>query len=163
MIEILQNLKKNWVELFFRGGVIVKGIDGLIESIAGGLLFFVPLNLLNHWLLILTQPELLEDPNDLIANWLTKIATDLSFGAKVFVAIYLIIHGLIKITLVISLLRHKRWAYPLALIFLLIFIGYQAYLLALRFSYPLFGLTIIDIIIVSLIYFDYKKLKNKDD
>ena len=65
-------------------------------------------------------------------------------------SIYLLIHGAVKVGLVIALLLNKLWAYPCLIIVLLIFIGYQLYRIALQPSAGLIVLTIFDAVIVAL-------------
>ncbi len=78
----------------------------------------------------LTQEELVEDPNDIFANYLRTSAHSFSISDQHFYAFYLLSHGVIKLFLVIGLLRNRLWAYPASLIVLGLFIAYQLY----RFS-----------------------------
>ena len=80
--------------------------------------------------MILTQGELSEDPHDFIATHLLHTANGLTGDAVLFGAIYLLIHGLVKIVLVVALLLNKLWAYPWMIAVLLLFIGYQLYRIA---------------------------------
>ena len=48
-----------------------------------------------------------------------------------FGAVYLLLHGAVKVVLVTALLLNKLWAYPCMIVVLLIFIGYQMYRIAL--------------------------------
>jgi uncharacterized membrane protein len=63
------------------------------------------------------------------------------------------------VLLVIGLLRNKLWAYPVSLVALGLFIVYQLY----RFSYThgigLIILTIFDIIVIALIYHEYRLVR----
>ena len=56
-----------------------------------------------------------------------------------FGAVYLLLHGAVKVVLVIALLLNKLWAYPCMIVVLLIFIGYQLYRIALNPSAGLIG------------------------
>ena len=79
----------------------------------------------------LTQHELSEDPHDVIANRILGYTHGLTGSAVTFAALYLLVHGIVKIVLVAALLRNQAWAYPWMIGFLVIFIGYQLYRLAL--------------------------------
>jgi uncharacterized membrane protein len=74
-----------------------------------------------------------------------------------FGAAYLLLHGVIKIVLVAALLRDKIWAYPWMIVFLIVFIVYQAYRMTFAFSIGLLGLTIFDVVVVWLTYREYRK------
>ena len=84
------------------------------------------------WLSVLTQGELSEDPHDFVARYLLHTANGLTGSAVLFGAVYLLLHGAVKVVLVIALLLNKLWAYPCMIVVLLIFIGYQLYRIALH-------------------------------
>ena len=73
----------------------------------------------------------------------------------IFGAVYLLVHGAVKIVLVIALLMNKLWAYPCLIIVLLIFIGYELYRIALHPSADLIALTLFDVVIVTLTWLEY--------
>ena len=75
----------------------------------------------------------------------------------IFGAIYLLVHGAVKIVLVIALLLNKLWAYPSMIIVLLIFIGYQLYRIALQPSAALALLSAFDVLIVTLTWLEYRR------
>jgi uncharacterized membrane protein len=104
----------------------------------------------------LTQRELAEDPRDLVANALRHAVGGLGPDVRLFGAAYLIGHGVVKVGLVAGLLRGKSWSYPTALVFLCLFIGYQLYRLSYRYSAPLLLLTILDAVIVALIWREFR-------
>jgi uncharacterized membrane protein len=141
----------------FEAGVILKGIDGLLEIIGGALLLLVSPGTINRMIISLTQHELSEDPNDLLANYLINFAHNFSISTQLFGVIYLLSHGIIKIFLVVSLLKGKIWAFPTAIAFFTIFIIYQTYRYFLNYSVGLFFLTIFDILIVVLTWLEYRR------
>lgn len=155
------NRREKWLRRLFQIGVIVKGVDGALEAAGGALFLLVSRARLTHWLFQLTGPELLEDPDDRMANALRHAFTHLSPGEKLFGSIYLLVHGAIKIFLVIYLLRGKLWAFPIAIIALVAFIGYQLYRLNAHFSWTLLALTILDIFIILLIWHEYGYVKQR--
>ena len=73
-----------------------------------------------------------------------------------FFALYLASHGLVKLAVVAALWRGYLWAYPLALAVMALFILYQLYRLSLEMSWPLVGLTLFDLIVVALIWTEYR-------
>jgi len=149
------------LDYLFEIGVSLKGINGVLESVGGFIFLFFSTARIDRFIIWLASSEIAEDPNDLIANWLITSAHQLSVNTKVFIGLYLLTHGLVKVVLVIALLKNKLWSYPASIIFLLIFIVYQIERLISHFSIGFFGLTIFDLFIIFLIWQEYYKLKNK--
>jgi uncharacterized membrane protein len=141
----------------FEVGIILKGLDGILESIGGLLLLAITPATINRLAAKLTQHELSEDPKDFIANHLLGYTHGLTGSAVTFAAVYLLLHGITKIVLVAALLRNQIWAYPWMLAFLLIFIGYQLYRLVLSPAFGLSALTIFDAFIAWLTWREWRK------
>lgn len=141
----------------FEIGIILKGLDGILETGGGLLLLAVTPATINRLAASVTQHELSEDPNDFIASHLQRYAHGLSGSAVTFAAVYLLLHGIVKIVLVTALLRNQIWAYPWMIAFLLIFIGYQLYRIVLRPTFGLSALTIFDAVIVWLTWREWRK------
>lgn len=74
-----------------------------------------------------------------------------------FAAVYLLLHGLVKVVLVAALLRNRLWAYPWTIAFLGVFIGYQLYRIALHPTLGLSALTVFDAFIVWLTWREFRK------
>jgi uncharacterized membrane protein len=135
--------------------LILKGLDGVLEVVGGVLLLIVTPAQIGALARFLTQHELSEDPHDLIANALLHLTGSLSVSASLFGAIYLLLHGLVKIVLVWAVLKDHLWAYPWMIAFLLVFIAYQTYQILVSFSWGLLLLTAFDIFIVILTWREY--------
>ncbi|MEO7589049.1 MAG: DUF2127 domain-containing protein [Arachnia sp.] len=143
----------------FQISLLLKGLDGVLELIGGVLLLVVSPSRLDSVIRFLTQHELSEDPNDLIANALRQYTSTLSVSASLFGAVYLLLHGLVKIILVWAVLKDKLWAYPWMVAFLLVFIAYQSYQLVVGFTPGMALLTAFDIFIVWLTLHEYRAHK----
>ena len=137
-------------------GVLIKGIDGALELAGGVLLLLVKPLTLKAMIVFLTAHEISEDPADLVANLLRNSVRHLSLNTTLFAGVYLLAHGLAKLLLVVGLLRGRRWAYPAALWFLAAFVLYQCYRILLTQSLPLTALTAFDIVVMSLIWREYR-------
>jgi uncharacterized membrane protein len=136
-------------------GVVFKGIDGLLE-IAGGLVLMLATQTeLRKAVVFLTQHELSEDPHDVVAHILRNVVFGLTSDTKLFGSIYLLVHGFVKVFLVIGLLRGKLWSYPAAMVVLSLFIAYQCYRISGHYSTLLLFLIIVDTFIVGLIWYEY--------
>jgi uncharacterized membrane protein len=147
----------------FRVILILKGLDGVLELVGGILLLLVSPQQIGSIARLLTQHELSEDPHDLIANALVHATGNLSASASLFGAIYLLLHGLVKVVLVWAVLQEKLWAYPWMIAFLLVFIAYQLYKILVSFSWGMALLTAFDIFIVWLTWREYRRHKAQAD
>lgn len=151
----------NVVDNSFHIGLISKGLNGIAEIVSGSLLLFIKYDKISHFIKIITQQELLEDPKDFIANKLLNFSSSLSINSQLFFSFYLLSHGIIKLLLVYFLLKNKLWAYPVAIIIFILFIAYQIYRYTNTHSLGLIILTVIDIIIIILTILKYIKLNKK--
>lgn len=142
----------------FKLGILIKGIDGLLELAGGSALLLTSRPAIRQAVALLTRHELIEDPGDVVANHLIHLAQQLSLGTRYFAGIYLLAHGVVKIAMVAGLLRGKRWSYPLAVLLLTAFIGYQIYRLFHQVSPGLGLLTVIDIAVLGLIVREWRHL-----
>ncbi len=144
----------------FKIGLVLKGLDGILEVAGGILLLFLSPHAIEHIVRMLTAHELSEDPHDLIARYLLHTASHLTTSTTLFGAIYLLSHGAAKIVLVALVLRDKLWAYPWLIVLLLAFIVYQLYrITAVHFSVGLAALTVFDAALVWLTWREYQSKK----
>jgi uncharacterized membrane protein len=141
----------------FAVGIVLKGLDGVLEVVGGVLLLVVSPATIDQLSRALTQHELSEDPHDFLATHLLHAAGSLTGSSLQFGAAYLLLHGVVKIVLVSALLRDKIWAYPWMIAFLIVFIVYQIYRMTFAFSIGLLGLTIFDVVVAWLTYREYGK------
>ena len=142
----------------FELGVSLKFLNGVLEVVGGIVLFFSTPQSLSRLATILLTSELLEDPKDLVANTLMHAVQRLSTNAQVFASFYLLVHGIVKVGLVIALWKKKLWAYPLGGIVLILFTVYQVYLFSHSGSLFQLFLTAVDVVILLLLWSEYKRL-----
>lgn len=153
-------LSMKWVEHeIFRVGITIKGIDGVLELIGGVLLWLVKPDTMSHAVRFLFQHELSRDPQDFLANHVLHATQHLEGENKLFAEIFLLSHGLIKITIVTALWLDQLWAYPMAMIIFSGFGVYQTYRWAHTHSSFLALLTIFDVVIVYLTWIEYRGQK----
>ena len=153
--------QEQYIHIGFEIGLLFKGIDGLFEILGGILMLFLNPERLVRLAEFLTRHELAEDPDDLIANELLKLSHSFSISSQYFGVFYLASHGIIKCLLIYLLWRKKLWAYPLSIVFLLIFIGTQMYRFAFTHSVPLVLLTILDILMIVLTILEYRNIRRR--
>jgi uncharacterized membrane protein len=147
--------EKNILRLF-DFSLILKGIHAAIEIVGGFFIYFIGTGQIVSFATYLTQEELTEEPNDFFANLFLHSAQNLSIGTKTFAAVYLLIHGLVNLGIVFGLLRGKMWSYPVGLSAIALFVLYQMYRLHLEFSLLLLVLTLFDLLVMWLIYHEYR-------
>jgi uncharacterized membrane protein len=141
----------------FKIGLVLKGLDGVLEAVGGFLLLFLSPQAITHLVRVLTAHELRQDPHDMVARYLLHTATHLHHSTALFGAVYLLSHGIAKIVLVALVLRNKLWAYPWLIGLLLAFIAYQLYQITLvHFSAGLTALTVFDAALVWLTWREYR-------
>lgn len=134
----------------FEIGIVIKGIDGVLELLGGLLLLVLTPAAINHLLAGVTQHELSEDPHDFVATHLLDLGNGLTGAAVRFAAAYLLVHGVVKVVLVLALLRNRLWAYPAMIALLGVFIVYQLYRIVLEPTAWLVVLTVFDAFIIWL-------------
>lgn len=140
-------------------GIILKGFNALLEIIAAVGLFFLTSNRAIQAMSALTAKELLEDPQDKLANFLLHSAPLLITNSRLFIFIYLLSHGIIKLFLVLALLKRYHWAYPSAITVFSGFAIYQLYRYTHTHSVWLLILTVFDVLIIILAWFEYNYMK----
>ena len=125
------------------------------------LLFFVDPEALHDAVRFLTQHELSESPHDLIASTLVNVTQGLSPSAQTFGALYLLSHGVIKLTLVVALLRQRLWAYPVAILVSLPFLLYQVYRYTLTLAPMMLVLSVADLVVIALTLLEYQRQRRR--
>ncbi|TZF90143.1 DUF2127 domain-containing protein [Cognatilysobacter lacus] len=152
-----ENIRREmWLHRLFLVGVWLKGLMGGIQTIGGSVLLLVD----SHWItaaaVYITHPELAEDPHDALSLFLRHSATSLASGSKTFAAVYLFVHGLIKLLLVAGLMRRKLWSYPASLWVLGAFVAYQLNRYVATRSPWLLILTAIDVAVIALVWHEWR-------
>lgn len=151
---------RDWlVHRIFAIGVIGKAIDGVLEVVGGVALLLVGHDRIGSWMRLLTQHELSEDPHDVIAGFLVRSLQHLSTDTKVFAAMFLLWHGIVKIGLVLGLLRRRLWAYPTAIGAFGLFLGYQLYRYGQTRSLWLLVLSVLDVFVIVITWLEYRRMR----
>jgi uncharacterized membrane protein len=160
-VSLWRGEAKDWWDWLFIAGVILKGLDGAVEIIGGLLLLVADPAQIHGLVLRLTQPELAEDPQDFIATHLLHASGSLTGSAVAYAAVYLLVHGAVKVVLVTAVLLNKLWAYPWMIAVLLAFIAYQLYQFAVSPTPGLVALTVFDALVVVLTWHEYRRQRER--
>ena len=158
---MLNKKEEKEIFYFFEGGIIFKGIQAILETISGFFILFVSHNFIIQTIVHITNGELAEESNDFFANYLVTASQNFSLSSKYFLAFYLLSHGILKIVLVIALWKKKIWAYPASIIVFSLFIIYQIARFIYTHSIWLIVFTVMDILILWLIWHEYKIQKKQ--
>jgi uncharacterized membrane protein len=148
--------RKARVHRLFEVSLLLKAAHSLLEIMGGLWLAVVPQEAILRIANLLTQEEFLEDPHDVIANYILSSARSLSIDQKSAAALFLLSHGIVKLFLIVAVLRNRPWAYPAFMIALGLLISYQSYKLMHVFSLGLTALTILDAVVLVLAWHEYR-------
>lgn len=153
---------RSWFERVYKIGIGIKGFDGLVELVAGLALWLSPS--LVHTVLSSLAGEAAEYHGrvpQFIATNIARVDNDFAQTSLTFLILFLIGHGVVKLALVYALLKEIYRAYPYALAVLGIFLAYQVYALVAHLTIGMVLFTILDVVIIYLVWDEYKKLRAK--
>ncbi|HET9641558.1 MAG TPA: DUF2127 domain-containing protein, partial [Candidatus Paceibacterota bacterium] len=139
---------------------IGKALFALAEIAGGIAAYFVTRHFLLNLVLLFTQQEVIEDPQDAIAHYLLVSAQSFSVSTQHFVALFLLSHGLIKMFIIVGLLRKRLWYYPTGMVVFGLFIVYQLYRYSFTHSVWLLLITLLDVLVLLLTWHEYGYLKS---
>ncbi|HKT56822.1 MAG TPA: DUF2127 domain-containing protein [Microbacterium sp.] len=144
-------------------GVLLKGVDGLVELVVGIPLLFVTPDQISGLARALTAGELAEDPNDFWANLLLRETAKFSHAGLALGGAFLLVHGVVKLAIVIALLLGSRRIYPWAAGALALLAILQIVDLVLKFSIGVLLLCVFDVIIIVLTVREWREGRSLHD
>ena len=145
----------------FEVGIIIKGINGILETLAGLLLLFLTPQRLQHFIEFVTQLNVNNEKQSKIITMFLHSVDHLGTGNRIFLIAYFWSHAAVKLTAVIGILTNKLWAYPFSLITLGVLTLFQFGSIIHKASIGMILLTIFDLFILWLIWREYGKVKIK--
>lgn len=131
-------------------GVLLKALDGLSELVLGVPALFVTHLQVMQLARAVTADELAEDPHDLIANLILDASARTSHSALFVAGLYLVIHGVVKLSIVIALFAGSTRVYPWAVSALIVLAIVQVVDLVITFSIGVLVLTVLDLAVIAL-------------
>jgi uncharacterized membrane protein len=138
-------------------GILLKGLYALLETASGIALLTMSPQTLNRALMSVLTQDFSQDPHDFVVRHLQRGFERLADGGGHFASWYLLSHGGVKLCLVLALLWNRLWAYPLMIVMLSAFIGYQMYRFTLTHSVAMIVLTVFDLIVIVLTWIEYRQ------
>lgn len=141
--------------------IAVKGIDGGIETILGLAIWISGPARWYAFLLHVSAPELLEEPgNHHFIELVRSGASNLLHSPVSFIVAYLVIHGVLKLALVLVLLRGGgRWIFPVATVILVGFIAFMSFHLAEHWSNWVLAFALFDFVTLLLVLNEWRSEK----
>ena len=137
--------------------LILKIINGALEMLAALLVLFVPPSLVLKLAEFATSRELAQDIDDPIAMAIQTSAQTFAVHSHYFLAVYLALHGGIKVLLVLGIFAKKRIAYPLFMLALTVFGAYEAYRGFILNEMLLQALAVFDLALLLLTAHEYRR------
>ena len=159
MASLKTLLDEKNVHVAFEISLAFKGAFAVAEIVTGIFAYFATRQFLLVLADAITQTELTEDPRDVVANYLLHAAQGLSISSQQFAAFYLLSHGVIKLWLIIGLWQKKLGYYPAAMAVFSFFILYQGYRYSFTHSLSLLFITVLDVVVIALTFFEYRHLR----
>lgn len=139
----------------FKTGVLIKLGIAIIEIIAGLAFYFMSYETMNAVVTAVLH-VVIKNPNSGAWNLVNSGFRDLVVYSTSFWAFIFLSHGVTKILLTQGLLRNKMWAYIGSLIVFSYFIINQIYQALRNPSFALEFITVFDIVVVFLIFYEYR-------
>jgi len=151
--------KDTIINIGFYSGMFIKAVNAFIEFLGGILMIALNHESINRLIELIALPELRQDPKDVLMNYLIALGQNLSIGSQHSIAVYMLLHGSIKMAAIYLLWNKKIWAYKPAVVVFGLFIAYEVYSFAHSKSVLMLLIIIIDAAIIALIILEYKHLK----
>ncbi len=150
-------------ERLFKVAMVVKGVDGAIELIGAIALLLIPGGAVQTLINDVISRDLLGPPDGSLARHFVSGTAEFASGDRTFAVVYLGLHGVVKLLLVVALLRRIRPMYPVAVVVLGLFVGYEIYRATQTGSVLLPFLAALDVAIIGLVIREYRSLRAPQD
>jgi uncharacterized membrane protein len=148
--------EKDWAHRSYIASLLLKAGIGTAQ-LAGGIgLWLVPGDRISAYVASLARLKLVEDPKDILAQWVARTAAMTPFDTGNFYMLYLGIHGLLNLCLVVALMARRRWAYPMAIAALVFFVIYQLYEYSMGKGLMMLALSALDLAVIWLILGEWR-------
>jgi uncharacterized membrane protein len=145
----------------FEASLVIKGGLCSAEFLGGLGLLIAPNVLIARFVYWLTHYEIAEDPTDTLAAWTQRAMESFPVSTQGFYGWYLLLHGGLKLGMVVMLWARILWAYPAAMVVLSGFVIYQLFEFVHSGSPFLLLLAVFDLFMIGLIWQEYKAMKAK--
>lgn len=152
-------MREHSIHSLFEASVALKGFHALLELVTGAATLALGPVAVSDFFFALAQRAWLGGGHVWLVNSLVRLADASLRGGEQFVAIYLLVVGVINMVLVVGLLASALWAYPAALTAIALLMAYQLYRYAHNHVLALLVLTLYDAVVWWLVHHEYKTLQ----
>lgn len=154
----MQNKETVWHKLFYLG-VLAKGLEAVVEVLTGIFVLFVTRGTLDAIFAFIVGSELSETPRDFLINYAYTSLHALSIDLKTFIALYILVHGIINAILVFGLYKEKLWAFPVTIMVEILLVLYTTYRFINDHSLILIPFIVFDVVVTILVWHEYQNRK----
>ena len=149
-------------EKLFRVAVVLKGLDGVVQLVGGLLVIFVPPSVITALAHVTTRDVFGGAGGPLQQHFEQAAEHFANGGTRTFVIVYLLLHGVIKIGLVVALLCKVRPAYPVAVVALGAFVVFEVLRATRTHSIALPFFAALDVLIIVMVIKEYLQLRKQN-
>lgn len=152
--------KRSLIDIAYIVTIAIKGFDGGLETLAALVIWLTGPQRFYRWVVRITAPELYDGSHVRAVHAIRKGAEHLATNGDHFVVFYLLVHGVLKLTLAAVLLRGGggRWVFPVGTLILTSFIAFMCYRLSEQWSGWLLGFALFDALTLALVLIEWRKL-----
>jgi len=140
----------------------IKGFDGAIETVLGLVVLLVGETRLYDFAIAVTAPEIEGQPVSHAGHLIRYGADSLIHASAAFVITYLLVHGVLKLGIAISLIRERSvWIFPVSAVILTGFVFFMLYKLTLHWSLWLLSFALFDAVTIALVLNEWRSFRLK--
>jgi uncharacterized membrane protein len=139
----------------------IKGLDGVMEFIAGLIIAFVGSQQVYNFAVWATAPEIARHPESHTVHAIRHGAYSFAHHSHKFAIVYLLAHGALKIGLVVNLFIEHMWIFPVSTAVLLGFIWFMGLKLLAHWSPWLFAFAVFDTVTVALVLNEWRVRRSR--
>jgi uncharacterized membrane protein len=151
-----------WTDRLFRVAIAVKGLDGGLQLIGGLVLLVIRPSAVTGLAHMVLTRDLLGSPSSPFALHFQAATENFVQGSTRWFAItFLLLHGVVKVALVIALVRKIMPAYPIAAVVLGAFVVYEVFRAVRTHSIALPIFAAIDVLIIIFVVREYLELRRE--
>lgn len=148
--------RERLLDFSFLVGVALKVLNVFGDLGAGIPLLFLGPERLSLWAQLATNDVLAEDPDNVAANYVMHATEQLTSSSLNYAAVYFLVHGLVKVAILIALIRGSRRMYPWVIGALGALLVYQLVDFAFTRSVTMLILSVLDAIVIWLTWREWR-------
>lgn len=149
-------LSREHFKRLFDVTLIVKGVAAVIDLVAAAVIFTTGNELVVRFFAKVTTLMTDFEGDGVISQYMSLQPGVVTTFDIWFITGYLAFHGIVNLILVEGIWFRRQWAYSKAMRILLFFFAYECFRLLFVWSYWLFIITLYDLVVILLLYNEYR-------